>query len=173
MKVKEIIALNNEKQKQLNPENTQDYEDMLIYTRISSTKSEQQTEEILLELLEHILLAQDDGKNVHDIFGNDLKAYCQELIEEIPKETKKKQIKFSIKIMLIFLAVATFFKGIIDIGSYYLLSFGEITSTYYLGSSLIIIIINLGLAFLGITLILHWLKSTVFKQEKNLANVNF
>lgn len=173
MKAKDIIALNNEKQKQLNPENAQDYEDMLIYIRMSSSKSEQQTEEILLELLEHIILSQTEGKTVRDIFGDDLRAYCQELIEEIPKETKKKQFKFTIKIMLIFLAVSTFFKGIIDIGSYYLLSFGEITSTYYLGTSLTIIIINLALAFLGIWLVLHWIKSTVFQEKKKSSKREF
>jgi len=44
MRAKELIKLNNEKQKQLTEENAKDYEDMLTYIRLSSSKSEQQTE---------------------------------------------------------------------------------------------------------------------------------
>src|SRR5690625_899878 len=85
MKAKEIVQLNNEKRKQLNKENLKDYEDMLIYIRLTSTKSERQTEEILLELLDHALMAQKEGKTIRDIFGDDLKAYSQDLIDEIPE----------------------------------------------------------------------------------------
>ena len=38
-------------------------------------------EELLLEILDHLLEAQEDGKTAHDIFGEDLKAYCDELIK--------------------------------------------------------------------------------------------
>src|SRR5690625_5652672 len=108
MKAKEIIALNNEKREQLNDENLAYYEDMLMYIRLSSSKSEQQTEEILLELLEHTLAAQHEGRTVKDVFRDDLKAYCQDIIEEIPKETTKKQFKFSLMIILQFLAIMSF-----------------------------------------------------------------
>jgi len=173
MEPKEIIALNNEKQKQLNEANAQDYEDMLVYIRISSTKSEQQTEEILLELLEHILHAQNEGKTVRDIFGNDLKAYSQELIEEIPEETKKKQIKFSFRLILIFLAVTSFFKGLSDLIIYYVFDFGNITSTYYLGSGITIVIIDVIIAFIAISIILHWLKNSVFQATKKSKKREF
>lgn len=173
MKAKEIIALNNEKQTQLNTENEQDFEDMLVYIRVSSTKSEQQTEEVLLELLEHILLAQNDGKNVRDIFGDDLKGYCQDLIGEIPKETKKKQFKFGLRIILIFLAVASLFNGVSDLGLYYIFGLGKIDSIYYLGSSIGIILINLVIAFLGIVLVFSWIKSTLFQKNKKTKKREF
>lgn len=173
MKPKEIIALNNEKQDQLTSENLQDYEDMLIYIRINSTKSEQQTEEILLELLELILLAQNEGKTVRDIFGDDLKAYSQELIDEIPEETKKKQIKFSFKLILIFLAVTSFFTGISNLVTYYFFDVGKLTSTYYLGSSITIIIIDLVIAFIGISIVLYWIKASVFQKYKKSKKREF
>src|SRR5699024_6093856 len=133
MKAKEMIQLNNEKRKQLNEENLKDYEDMLTYIRLTTTKSEQQTEEILLELLDHALIAQEEGKTIRDVFGDDLKAYSQGLIEEIPEETKKKQLKFVSRIILLFLAVSSLFKGIIESSLYYILGFGESASTFHLG----------------------------------------
>src|SRR5699024_2584206 len=156
MEPKEIIALNNEKQKQLNEANAQDYEDMLVYIRISSTKSEQQTEEILLELLEHILHAQNEGKTARAIFSNDLKAYSQELIEEIPEETMSNQIKLSFKFNLIFLALIRFFKGLTYLIIYNLFDLGNITSTYYLGSGITIDISDVSIALIAISIDFEW-----------------
>ena len=48
MKVKDIIKVNNQKRDELNEENLAHYEDMLLYIRLSSAKSEHDTEEILL-----------------------------------------------------------------------------------------------------------------------------
>ena len=90
MNAKDIIELNNELREQLNKENLAAYEDMLTYIRLSSNKSEQQTEEVLLELLEHLLEAQKSGKTAKDIFGEDIKQYCDELINEIPGEKSQK-----------------------------------------------------------------------------------
>lgn len=165
MTVKELIALNNEKQAELNEANKEDYEAILIYIRLNSTKSERQTEEILLELLEHIILRQQDGKTVRDIFGDDLEAYAKEIIDEIPKETLKKQLKFGMRLIFIFLAVFSFSRGVIDIGLYYLFDFGEIEHIYYLGSSLTIILIDIVIALLGIMLILYWFKVTLFQYK--------
>lgn len=165
MKAKEIIALNNEKREELDKENIKDYEDMLVYIRLSSTKSEQQTEEILLELLEHTLQAQDEDKSIKEVFGDDLKAYCQDLIEEIPRETKKKQFKFAIRLIFIFLGVAGFFNGIIGFGMYYLFDIGEKISTHHLGSSIAIILIDLIIVLLAIIFMLKWIRSSTFKKS--------
>lgn len=173
MNAKEIIALNNEKREQLNEDNLIYYEDMLMYIRLSSTKSEQQTEEILLELLEHTLEAQHEGKTVKDIFGDDLKAYCQDLIEEIPRETKKKQFKFAFMIILQFLAIISFFNGIIGFGLYYFFAIGEKTTTFYLGSSIAITIIDLVILFLVIAAVLKWIKSSVFREKQKKKWVEF
>lgn len=167
MKAKEIIALNNEKRKQLTIENEAYYEDMLLYIRLSSTKSEQQTEEILLELLEHTLGAQEAGKTVKDVFGDDLKAYCQEVIEEIPQETKKKQFKFVLQIMCLFLAITSFFNGIVGTGLYYFFTIGSPTTTFSLGSSVVIIVIDLIILWVFITFIMKWIKSSLFKEKVN------
>lgn len=62
MNSQELIKLNNKKREKLNEENLKYYEDMLVYLRLSFLKSEQETEELLNELLDHLLEAQEEGK---------------------------------------------------------------------------------------------------------------
>jgi|SRR5690625_2241609 len=171
MKVKEIIKLNNERREKLFEENLKDYEDMMTYIRLASSKSEQQTEEILLELLDHALIAQEEGKTIREVFGDDLKAYSQDVIEEIPEETKKKQFKFTIRLMLLFLATGSLSCGIINSGLYYILGFGESALTFHLGSSIAIIVINTHIVFGIIYFMIEWLKGSVF--GKKVPRLNF
>lgn len=173
MKAKELIELNNEKREFLNEENEKKYDDMLVYIRLASTKSEQQTEEILLELLDHVLLAQEEGKTIHDVFGDDLKAYSQEVIEEIPEDTKKKQVKFAIRLIFLFLGVTSLFSGIINAGLHYIFGFGEGTSTFHVGSSIAIIVSTTLIAFGMVYFVLEWLKSSLFKEEKKSERKEF
>lgn len=168
-----MIHLNNEKRKQLNEKNLKDYEDMLVYIRLSTTKSEQQTEEILLELLDHILIAQKEGKSVRDVFGEDLKTYAQELIDEIPEETRKKQFKFAGRLILIFLAVSSLFTGIIHPLLYYVWEIGELNLTLHLGSTIVRMIINVIIAFAAIYVIIEKVKNSAFNQKKRSAWIEF
>ncbi len=59
----------DEKRKELTEENRKVYEDMLTYLRLSYNKSERETEEILLELLNHLLEAQKAGKSAEEILA--------------------------------------------------------------------------------------------------------
>ena len=67
MTEKEMVKLNN-KRELLTTENEAAYGDMLIYLRLTSVP-QKQMEELLLEILDHLLEAQEDGKTAHDIFG--------------------------------------------------------------------------------------------------------
>ena len=64
MNAEQLAELNFEKRKELTKENLKYYEDMLLYIRLSYDKSEQETEEILSELLDHLLEAQKEGRTV-------------------------------------------------------------------------------------------------------------
>jgi DNA-binding ferritin-like protein (Dps family) len=165
MNAKQLIALNNENRKALNSENEHDYDDMLIYIRLHSGKSEQQTEEILVELLDHLLQAQAEGRTAMDVFGEDLEAYCKELIEEIPKETRKKQIRFSIFIILQFFGIISLTSGIIRTGMYYFFNTGSKMTTFSIGTATINAIIAIGILYISIATIFKWLKSTLFKRR--------
>lgn len=91
MNSQELIKLNNKKREKLNEENLKYYEDMLVYLRLSFLKSEQETEELLNELLDHLLEAQEEGKDFTEVFGDDPKQYANELLGEIPKSMTKER----------------------------------------------------------------------------------
>ncbi len=77
--VEEMVALNNERRLQLNEENLKYYEDMLIYLRTSRIP-QRRAEELLLEMLDHLLEAQREGRKAQDVFGDDPQKYCQEIV---------------------------------------------------------------------------------------------
>ncbi|WP_245835660.1 DUF1129 family protein [Virgibacillus ndiopensis] len=173
MNAKEIITLNNEKREQLNEKNLAYYEDMLIYIRLQYNKSEQQTEEVLLEILEHLLQAQEEGRTAEDIFGNDPKTYCRELIGEIPKENNSHQLLFITYIGLQFLAIISLVHGFIGFGLHYFFDLGTKTLQFSLGSGTVNVIIFLLLLWLFITLVLKWIKRSAFQEKKTKKWVEF
>ncbi|MBC6974417.1 DUF1129 family protein [Bacillus sp. Xin] len=85
MKAKDMIELNNKKRKLLTEENEAAYGDMLVYIRFANIP-EQQVEELLLEILDHLLDAQEEDKNAYDVFGHNLQDYCDEVIAALPKQ---------------------------------------------------------------------------------------
>lgn len=88
MNTTEMTKRNNERRELLNKENLKVYEDAMIYIRLNA-RSEYATEGILLELLEHLIEAQEHGKSAQDVFGDDLHAYCDALITDIPRQSKQ------------------------------------------------------------------------------------
>ncbi|AXI08016.1 DUF1129 domain-containing protein [Oceanobacillus zhaokaii] len=174
MNSKEIVQINNDKRKMLTAENLAYYEDMLVYIRLNNVnKSEQQTEEVLLELLEHLLLAQTEGKTAKDIFGNDLKEYCNEVIEEIPGEKTNDIVKFLSFVIIQFLAIISLCHGFIGFGLHYFFDLGAGSMTFQLGSGIIIIVGYLILLYLFVKVILQWVKRTSFKEKKAKKWVEF
>jgi DNA-binding ferritin-like protein (Dps family) len=92
---KQLIEMNNHRRTQLTPENEKFYSDFMIYIRLQQLSlSEQQSEEVLLEILDHLVEGQNDGKSVQVIFGDDPKEYADEIIRHIPKEKKRNMISF-------------------------------------------------------------------------------
>jgi uncharacterized membrane-anchored protein len=94
MNAKKLVEENNRKRECLTPENEAYYDDLLIYIRLQFTLSEQKSEEVLMELLDHLLEGQKAGKTAKDIFGDDPRGYADELIEHLPKEEKRALIPF-------------------------------------------------------------------------------
>src|SRR5690625_6540428 len=165
MNIEEMVQLNNEKRNKLNDHNLKYYEDMLVYIRLNS-KSEQHTEELLLELLDHLLEAQQEGRSAEEVFGENAQAYCEQIISEIPLESKKKQIFFGLYMVFYFLAIISVLNGVIRFGLYSLFNVGTSETTFYIGSGMAIILTNLIIFALFIFIILKWMKSTVFKKTK-------
>lgn len=94
MKTKELIEQNNQKRELLTKENEKYYSMLMLYIRTKLSLSEQQSEEVLMEMLEHLIEGQNEGKSARDIFGDDPKGYADEIIEQLPSEDKRDMVKF-------------------------------------------------------------------------------
>lgn len=160
MGVKELVEENNQKRKQLTKDNLKYYEDMLVYIRLASNKSEQETEEILSELLDHVLEAQEEGKTAEQVFGDNPRQLVDEIIGELsPLVTKKRTLTFA-TFILYFLAFSTFFAGIFDLIGYFAFKVGALTRDIYIGSLLIEGVISIFAAFIllyGLISYFRWL----------------
>ena len=130
--IKQLIRENNNKRKQLTKENETYYEQLLVYIRSSFFKDERATEELLYEMLDHILLAQKDGKNAQDIFGKEPKQLADELIETLPREKPKKIMAFVVETIMKLVGIYFTIIGIPAI-------FSDEENTLYVGSFLLII----------------------------------
>ena len=66
----------------------------MMYIRTKLSLSEQQSEEVLMEMLDHLVEGQEEGKNARDIFGDDPKGFADDIIEQLPIEEKRDMVKF-------------------------------------------------------------------------------
>lgn len=105
MNTKDMIKQNNELRKQLTPENKKYYEEILVYIRVNINKEEQQTEEILLEILQDILDAQKAGTSAQAFFGKNPKEISDHILAELPNNSGRSLIKF---VLLIFVLLLQF-----------------------------------------------------------------
>lgn len=158
IKIKTLIKQNNERRKLLNKENTAYYEKLLVYIRTSPLKDDRATEEVLMEMLEHLLAAQQDGKSAEDVFGKEPKELADEIIAGLPNEKPSTTVAFLAEIVLQFLGMFTAITGIAAVWK-------NEPKIVHIGSvSLLIAFQALGILLL-IAFLLKLLKSDAFKEN--------
>ena len=162
--IKKIIAENNEKRELLSDVNKEYYLNFLTYVRSSFFKDERALEEVLLEMLDHVLLAQEEGKSAEVVFGKKPKELADEVIENLPPEPFKYMFTFGLELLATLLACYTVAMGFMDI----------VTNQYktlYVGNALIIVG-TLVLTMVAIILITFYtLKKESFNKKKSKAAV--
>ncbi|MDR7079613.1 putative membrane-anchored protein [Neobacillus niacini] len=164
MKAKQLIEENNKKREQLTPENEKYYSDMLIYIRLQLTLSEQQSEEVLMEMLDHLLDGQNEGKSARDIFGDDPKGYADEIIQNLPKEQKRSVIPFIMGIVLNLLSWMLMIRGVvIPIASQ--LNKEDVSSSVYLYPTLLTFAVIIGSVAFGVWYIFRIIKQSLFNEK--------
>lgn len=161
MKAQDMIELNNRKRKLLTPENEAAYGDMLVYLRLSNVP-EHQVEELLLEILDHLIEAQAENKNAYDIFGDDLQPYCDELISALPAPTKLEKISLIGFVISLLLAIQF---GIDTVASLFTFLFEKNTERLSSPFSIPGTTLSISLIVLGIIFILYLLKRYSFDQK--------
>jgi uncharacterized membrane-anchored protein len=165
MNAKDLIALNNEKRKQLNEHNRSYYENMLVYIRSHLMLSEQQSEELLMELLDHLLEAQKHGKSAEDVFGKDAKAYCDELICQLPKEKKRNIYAFIGYLMIRLFALIALATGAVELVAEL---FTDVDDTVYLGKAFVLFVIDLAIILLVVALVMFSVRKSVFRDVSSI-----
>lgn len=77
--LKSKIKYHNELSEKLTPENNQIYTDIVLYLRLSKL-SEIDAEDAIGDILEMLIDAQERNQNARDIFGEDIKEFCENII---------------------------------------------------------------------------------------------
>ncbi|MBR7795461.1 DUF1129 family protein [Agaribacter marinus] len=167
MNAKELIQLNNKKRKLLTKENEEYYDKMLVYIRTSLAISEQQSEELLMEILDHIIEAQNEGKRAEDVFGETPAAYCNEIIKQLPKEPGKSTAFFIGFLLLQLAGLIAVIHGIGDVIIHY---FKDSNQTVYIGTAFVTFFIVAVIIFLDVFLILKWLQQSVYKVSNKVKD---
>ena len=162
MDVKELIKQNNEKRENLNEENKKYYTDLVLYIRTKLTLSEKLAEEVLMEMLDHLLEAQEEGKTANQVFGENPQTFADELIEQLPEEEKRDMVKFIGQ--LAFSLVGWF---LVTRGLVLLLfsNFVDVSTTVYIIPTLIIFGLLAGIVFLSVKVIFGLIHQSLFKEK--------
>ncbi|MBG9857446.1 DUF1129 family protein [Bacillus wiedmannii] len=163
MNAKDMIELNNKKRELLTSENETAYGDMLVYLRLSNVP-EHQVEELLLEILDHLIEAQAENKNAYDIFGNDLQSYCDELISALPAQTKLEKTSLIGFVISLLLAIQFGMQAIVSL---FIFLFEKNTDKLSPPFSIPGTTLSISIIILGILFILYLLKRFSFDQTMN------
>lgn len=160
LKASELIEQNNQKRALLTEENEKYYTNLLLYIRTKLTLSEQQSEEVLMEMLGHLIEGQQDGKTAKEIFGNNPKEYADEIVSHLPRENKRNSFILISEIALNILGWFLIMRSIIIpiIG-------GETSEKVYVISSLLLILLIMGMTALGVKMIFGLINQTSFDEN--------
>jgi uncharacterized membrane-anchored protein len=162
LEAKQLIQMNNKNRTGLTPENEKYYDDFLIYIRLQLTVSAQQSEEVLMEILDHLLEEQQEGKSAKMIFGEDPKAFADEIIENLPGEKKRDAIMFvsslALNLLGIFLIMRGMMLGLISL-------FKDVSDVVYPVTSGIIALSILCSSLLGVVVIFRIISKSLFQEN--------
>ena len=156
---KKLIEENNQKRPLLTAENKKVYDDFLIYIRTDLRVAEREGEELLMDILDHILEGQQEGKTATDLFGKNPQSYADEVIAALPTEKKRDIIPYVFSIVFNSLGWFSIVFGIMFL---ILSKFTEIERTVSFGNLLLILIAINVTGMFGIKFIFKMVRSTLF-----------
>jgi DNA-binding ferritin-like protein (Dps family) len=164
MNAKKLIEENNRKRECLAPENEAYYSDLLIYIRLKFTLSELKSEEVLMELLDHLLDGQKAGKTANDIFGDDPRGFADELIEHLPKEEKRALIPYIGRIIGDILGWLLIIRGVLFL---VLSRFIEVDTMVHPATVLVMALAIAAFVIFTIVFLFKMIDRSLFKAKRN------
>ncbi|SDB83947.1 Protein of unknown function [Shouchella lonarensis] len=138
----------------------------LNFFRLSFNKCEQEKEETLLELLDHLLDSQAHGRSAEDVFGNNPKQYMNELIGELPKTWTRRNVSAVLWIASIFLTA--YLIGGQALNGIIFLIFGISSGVkeVFVGSALLITVFAFVVSMIQMSFIIKTIRWACFRRLK-------
>lgn len=94
--VNKIIEQNNQLREKLREENKKYYEQLLVYIRSAGLfYDDYEIENLLLQILQDIISAQEDGQSAEEFFGKSPQLAADELIHNLGKSSRKEILKLA------------------------------------------------------------------------------
>lgn len=94
--VNKIVEKNNQLRKKLKDENREYYEQLLVYIRSAGLFYDDfEIENLLLQILQDIISAQEDGQSAEEFFGKRPQLAVDELIHNLGKASRKETLKLA------------------------------------------------------------------------------
>lgn len=94
-----MLKKNNSRDKEISDENLETYINMIAYLRVSDL-TEYNQEVVREDIIELILDGQQRGDNIEKVMGGNYKEICDEIIDAMPRKTKKEKVLDFIAISL-------------------------------------------------------------------------
>lgn len=145
-------------------ENEKYYDDLLLYIRLQMKLSEQQTEEVLMEMLDHLIEGQNEGKTAREIFGDNPQKYADEIVGELPPAKVKKIIPFVSYLTFNLISLLLLINGVtIFVASF----FKNVDSTVFPFNSLIQFLVLLTSIGFEIEFIFYLIRKSLFRKHSS------
>lgn len=158
-----LIEENNQKRELLNDENLGLYEEFLLYIRTDLRVDEQAGEEVLMDLLDHLLEAQEEDKAATDLFGESPQVYANELIEALPNEKKRNAALFIFSQVL---SIAGWFSIMFGVVTLIMSFFQEVDNSIPLGNILVILGSVVVFSLSAVSIVFKIVRTTLFASKK-------
>ena len=101
---KQLLEENNQREKELSPDNQKVLTDIVAYLRGSSTPILQQ-EQVRRDITEMLLEGEVRGQSAQTIIGTDYQAFCDEILAELPRRSARERTIYGLSVVSLSAAV--------------------------------------------------------------------
>ena len=101
---KQLLEENNQREKELSPDNQKVLTDIVAYLRGSSTPILQQ-EQVRRDITEMLLEGEARGQSAQTIIGTNYQAFCDEILAELPRRSAGQQTVYGLSVVSLSAAV--------------------------------------------------------------------
>ena len=101
---KQLLEENNQREKELSPDNQKVLTDIVAYLRGSSTPILQQ-EQVRRDITEMLLEGEARGQSAQTIIGTNYQAFCDEILAELPRRSARERTIYGLSVVSLSAAV--------------------------------------------------------------------